>query len=552
MRKCLLLFFALAVSLSLFSQSNISDPMSFRIAKEVKPAILDFVPGSLKFVEQSGNNAIDANETAKIVFQIENKGTGEGVGCLAKISAVGSTQGLSFKSMNIPIIKVGGVQTVEIPVSANMNTVDGKVEFTLQVEEPNGFGTDPLQLSVDTRKFVSPYLQVVDYTITSNGGSSVLERKKPFDLQILLQNTQYGKAENVDVTVEFPDGVWVEDNNDHSAYSTIDGGKTSSLVYSAMIPTSYTAETIPVKIKIKEKYGKYAEDKTINLKLNQTLASRKIQIDAKEENRAEISIASLGSDVDKNIPISKTKNENTYAVIIANENYSEVANVPYAINDGEIFRKYCINTLGMTEKHVHMVTDATKNQIAGQIDWIKNVIDAREGNVNIVFYYAGHGIPDERSKSAYLLPVDAYGSNVNTAYKLDDIYSALGEERCKSVTVFLDACFSGAKREGDMLASARGVAIKVNSGQPIGNMVVFSATAGDQTAGAYDKQGHGKFTYFLLKKLQVSNGDVTLNELSSYVISNVKQISADEGKIQTPTVVPSANVGDDWKNWKLK
>lgn len=535
-----------------YAQSNVSAPMSFRIAKEVKPAVLNYIPGSLKFVEVGGNNAIDANETAKIEFQIKNTGTGDGVGCVAEISAEGNTNGLTYKSQNLPAIAVGETQIVVIPISSNMNTVDGSVEFTVNVTEPNGFGTEPVQISVNTRKFVSPYLQVVDYTITSDGGSSVLERKKPFDLQILLQNTQYGKAENVDVRVEFPAGVWVEDNNDKNAYKTIEGGKTQSLIYTAMIPTSYTADVIPVKITIKEKYGKYSENKTLNLKFNQTLASRKIQIDAKHENRAEIAIASLGSDVDKNIPVSKTKNEKSYAVIIANENYSEVANVPYAINDGEIFKQYCIQTLGMSEKHVRLLRDATKNQIAAQIDWLKNVIDAREGDVNILLYYAGHGIPDERSKSAYLLPVDGYGSNVNTAYKLDDIYNALGEERCKSVTVLLDACFSGAKREGDMLASARGVAISVKRGEPVGNMVVISAATGDQTAGAYNEQSHGKFTYFLLKKLQATQGDVNLNDLSSYIISNVKRISADEGKIQTPTVVPSANVGDDWKNWKLK
>lgn len=552
MRKLISTLLLALFVLPALAQSNISAPMSFRIAKEVKPAILDFVPGSLKFIEQGGNNAIDANESAKIIFQVTNGGAGDGVGCNAKITATGSTQGLTFKSKQLPIIGVGKTETVEIPITSNMNTVDGSVEFTLQVDEPNGFGTEPLHLSINTRKFVSPYLKVVDYTVTSNGGSSILEKKKPFDLQILLQNIQYGKAENVSVEVEFPNGIWYEDNNIKANYSTIEGGKTSSLVYSAMIPTSYAAETIPIKVKIREKFGKYSEDKTIDLKLNQTLASRKITIDAKEDNRAEISIASLGSDVDKNIPVSNIKNDNTYAVIIANENYSDVANVPFARNDGEMFKKYCVNTLGMADNHVHVVLDATKNQIIGQVDWIKTVVDARDGDVNVVFYYAGHGIPDEKTKSAYLLPVDAYGSNVRTAYKLDELYSALAEKACKSVTVFLDACFSGAKREGDMLASARGVAIKVNSGQPVGNMVVFSAATGDQIAGAYDRQSHGKFTYFLLKKLQESKGDVTLDELSSYVISKVKQISADEGKMQTPTIVSSSTLTDDWRNWKLK
>lgn len=552
-RTSVLLFFISYGALSLFAQSNISAPMSFRIAKEVKPAILDFVHGSLKFVEPGGNNAIDANETTKIVFEIKNSGKGDGVGCTAKISGTGNTQGLTFKSKQLPNIAAGETQTVEIPVSSNMNTVDGSVEFTLQIDEPNGFGTDPVQLTVNTRKFVSPLIKVVDYTVTSDGGSYTLERKKPFDLQVLLQNVQYGNAEDVKVDVHFPDGVIVlEDSNDRSAYSTLKGGKSASLVYSAIVPNTYTSTEIPVKVVIREKYGKYAENNTITLKLNQTLSSRKIQIDAKDENRAEIAIASLGSDVDKNIPETNVKNENTYALIIANENYTDVATVPFARNDGEIFKQYCLKTLGIEDKHVRFVKDATKNQMLGGVMWLKNIMEANDGNVNVIFYYAGHGVPDEESKSAHLLPVDALGNDVRTAFKLEKLYGMIGSVGCKSATVFLDACFSGAKREGDMLASARGVAIKVKSDQPVGNMVVLTAATGDQTAGAYDEQSHGRFTYFLLKKLQSTQGDVNLNELSSYVISKVKQLSADDGKIQTPTVISSTAVGDDWKNWKLK
>ena len=83
----------------------------------------------------------------------------------------------------------------------------------------------------------------------------------------------------------------------------------------------------------------------------------------------------------------------------------------------------------------------------------------------------------------------------------------------ESVTVFLDACFSGTKRESGMLASARGVAIKVRDEVPQGKLVVFTAAQGDETAYQYAEKGHGMFTYFLLKKLQESKGDVTLGEL---------------------------------------
>ena len=267
----------------------------------------------------------------------------------------------------------------------------------------------------------------------------------------------------------------------------------------------------------------------------------------------DIQIASLSSDVDKNIPISKETNENTFALIIANESYKNVESVPFAANDGSIFSEYCKKTLGISEKHIYLALNATLNDIKHNIDLIGQAMDAYNGEAQIIVYYAGHGIPNEADKSAYLLPVDGYSSNVGTGYSLKDLYAALSEHPAKSVTVFLDACFSGTKREGDMLASARGVAIKVDETVPVGNMVVFAASQGDETAYPYKNQGHGMFTYFLLKKLQETEGDVSLGDLSEYVIDQVRKTSIDENeKMQTPTITPADKVQNEWKNWTLK
>ncbi len=259
------------------------------------------------------------------------------------------------------------------------------------------------------------------------------------------------------------------------------------------------------------------------------------------------------SDVDVNIPVGKAGNDKTFAVIIANENYQRESQVHFAKNDGETFKKYCIQTLGLPEKNVHFIADATLNNIRGEINWISQVAKAFNGEANLIFYYAGHGIPDESSKTAYLLPIDGYGSDVMTGYKLDDLYASLGALPAKNVTVFMDACFSGSQRSGEMMAAARGVAIKTSQGKPSGNMIVFSAAQGDETAYPYKEKGHGMFTYFLLKKLQETKGDVTLGELSKYITDNVGQRSiVDNGKSQTPTVIPSATVFDKWQEMKLK
>lgn len=259
-----------------------------------------------------------------------------------------------------------------------------------------------------------------------------------------------------------------------------------------------------------------------------------------------------GGDVDFDIPIADNVSNHTFAVIISNEKYQMEKFVQYAENDGKAFTEYCKKTLGLPEKNVHFVTNATLNNIKHEIKWLQDVITVYNGDAKIIFYYAGHGIPDEQNKSAYLLPIDGYGSDVTTGYALEDLYKALGRLPSKSVTVFLDACFSGAKRDGEMLASARGVAIKVKQATPVGNIVVFSAAQGDETAYPYKEEEHGLFTYYLLKKLQETKGDVTLGELGDYIKTQVERQSiVINGKLQSPSIVSTATIANSWKKWTL-
>ena len=259
-----------------------------------------------------------------------------------------------------------------------------------------------------------------------------------------------------------------------------------------------------------------------------------------------------GDDVDINMPIANNMSNLTFAVIISNEKYQMEKPVQYAENDGKIFTEYCKKALGLPEKNVHFITNATLNNIKHEIKWLQDVIAVYNGDAKVIFYYAGHGIPDEQNKSAYLLPIDGYGSDVTTGYALEDLYKALGCLPSKAVTVFLDACFSGAKRDGDMLASARGVAIKVKQNYPTGNMVVFTAAQGDETAYPYKEEGHGLFTYYLLKKLQETKGDVTLGELGDYIKTQVERQSiVTNGKLQSPAILSASSIGNSWKEWKL-
>ena len=257
--------------------------------------------------------------------------------------------------------------------------------------------------------------------------------------------------------------------------------------------------------------------------------------------------------IDQNIPVSDVTNANTFAVIIGNENYSLVAKVPYAKNDAQVLAEYCRKTLGLPTKNVRTYGDATYAMMMNAVKDIQDIAQAYHGDINVIFYYAGHGIPDEKNRDAFLLPVDADGRQTSFCYPVSKLYQELGSLNVKSVVVLMDACFSGAQRGNGMLMAARGVAIKPRAEAPQGNMVVMTAASGEETAYPYEEKGHGMFTYFLLKKLRDTKGGCTLQELGEYIQTNVKQQSVViNRKSQTPTVVPSATIADSWRAMKLK
>ena len=262
------------------------------------------------------------------------------------------------------------------------------------------------------------------------------------------------------------------------------------------------------------------------------------------------------SDVDENIPLVKRANDNTVALIIANENYQFVAPVASALHDGEVFAEYCEKTLGIPKTRIRRYSDASLGVVQRAMADLRNMVgalNASNNDVNVIVYYAGHGMPDEATKDAFLLPVDGDAQISETCFALSRLYKELDEMNATNVMVFLDACFSGAQRGEGMLMAARGVAIKPKETQPQGNMFVLSATSGQETAMPYKAKNHGMFTYFLLKKLQESKGNATLRELSDYVIKNVReQSNAVNKKPQTPTLNASPSMQAKLSSLKLR
>jgi hypothetical protein len=263
-------------------------------------------------------------------------------------------------------------------------------------------------------------------------------------------------------------------------------------------------------------------------------------------------------DVDTAIPVNKNINELRFALIVGNEDYTSYQtdlqsemNVDFAAHDAEIFKLYAQNVLGIPESNIIFLKNGKVIEMKKAINQLNSLIKNTKGNGEFFVYYAGHGFPDEVTKEPYIMPVDVSGSDLEFAIKLTDFYKKLSEYPSKRVTVFLDACFSGGGREMGLIA-ARGVKIKPKESAVNGNLVVFSASSGEQSSLPYKEKGHGMFTYYLLQKMKETRGNISYAELADYLSTTVGIRSVIvNNKEQNPQANISPEIVGKWKTWTL-
>jgi hypothetical protein len=566
----LLFLFILAVAFSSSAQvtSGKSQPKKITFKKDQdQPAtgaireIPDLIIKEEKFTDENRNKIINANEECSIDFKIENIGKGTAQNVQVKVSLKGeSPYGITYEES----IEVGDVASetekpVKIPVIAKSNTQDGYVEFYIEVFEARGFDAYPLEFKIETRKFSEPRIVVADAIFSTEDGGTI-KLNYPINLKVLIQNIGDGEAKDVKAAFNLnnPNCIFLGEKDVYEI-DYLDRGETHELDFLFTASRRYTESSIPVHLSITESMKRFGADTTLTVSLQENLTARnQVVIQGVSGPIADIEIASLSSDVDKNIPKTGAEHPFRYALIVGNEDYSRYqrglrteANVEFARHDATIFKAYAQNVFGVQEKNIFFLTDATAGEMRQKIDLIAKLAARTSDKAEIVFYYAGHGLPDEVSREPFLIPVDVSGTNLNAAIRLTEIYKAFSKSGAQRVTVFLDACFSGGGRDAGLLA-ARAVRVRPKDDLITGNMVVFSASTGDQSALPYNEQQHGMFTYHLLKKLQKTGGNITYGQLADYLTQTVSIESLRiNSKEQDPTVNVSINLDENWESWKV-
>lgn len=518
---------------------------------------------NVKFRDVNNNNRIDALEQIFIDFDVVNNGKGDAFNLVSKIDITGDTIGFKIETEPKALdLQAGMSKKLTIAAKATMDLKRGKVIFRIQFSEKNGFDCDPVEIAINTLEFQKPKVKIVDYKfINQKDESAGIEPGVPVSLKVIIQNIGQGPAETVNAYFVIPKLNVFMINEHNYSIGKLQPGESREITFEFVPNKRYQSNMLPIEVTLSEKYRQFAESSTLSTKVDHTPQNpERFDIISEKYQEKQIEMASLTPDVDQDIPVVAAGKSDTYVLIIGNEDYSSNntglstdVNVNFAENDAKIFKEYAIKTLGIPERNVEMLINANSAKMNQGIAWLNTIAKIYGTQAELILYYAGHGIANEKSKEAFLIPVDVNGIDLKHALKVNDIYAKLGEFQTKRVTVFLDAAFSGGARNRYLIPDGLNEKIVFGGNQVYGNFVEFLACSGDQTAYAYPEKQHGMFTYFLLKKLKETRGSINYKALADYLNETVKNISSENYNYnQTPVINYPEELEEVWKHWRVR
>ncbi len=233
------------------------------------------------------------------------------------------------------------------------------------------------------------------------------------------------------------------------------------------------------------------------------------------------------------------------AIIIGIQSYKNLPPARFANSDARLFSEYAQRLLGVRSDKIRLLTDGD----AGEIDiarafrsWLMRNVN--KGKTDVYIFYSGHGLPSDDGKSLYLLPHNVDRDFIDkTAINQAELISLTEATGAKTVTMFIDSCYSGQTRNGDaLLVNARPVTLKSKSTGYPSTFTVLTASAPDQISWSSDELGHGIFSYYLMKGMEGGadgnqDGKLTAGELHAYLLDKVNRQAAIQNKKQQPQLV---------------
>jgi len=532
-----------------------------------KPPIL-YV--DMKFSDDNGNGIVEANENAVLTMIIMNKGAGKAQGL--KIKTVSNVKDPDFKidsEYSINEIKPGDSDTIMVEMYAGMNVQTQEHNIDITITEYFGYDMDPAALKLNTLEYQRPEIFFSGLDIYDRGDGTVaiecdgqLQAGEMVKLKLVIQNIGNNIAKNVTYELESKDNnIYIDESKGTIGDMKIGEVKEFWVTISPNKRVDYNGN-LPIYLTVKEDIGKGSlighqlplalnqrppATETLEVKADFDKIQQQVAIFEYKSDRYTSNIAVRSVDA---LPVTKTKRPDAVAIVIGVERYQNMPKAPYAAKDALLMSRYFKDVLGIER----VITD-TNSQVSGfyfidifdpEVGKLQRLIN--KGETEVFVYYSGHGIPEKDGKDVYLFPYDGKIQMLDQmGYSLDTLYKNLEMLEAKSVTVILDACFSGSSRASNIyvaenVSGTKGTDIKPRIVKPWennSNFRVFASSKDEQTSVGFDESGTGLFTYYLAIGLQGDadldkNNIITGAELNKYVTEKVNETSRKIRGEQTP------------------
>jgi hypothetical protein len=219
------------------------------------------------------------------------------------------------------------------------------------------------------------------------------------------------------------------------------------------------------------------------------------------------------------------------AIIIGIANYKNLPKAEFASDDARVFYDYAQRALGVRPENIKLLVDGDADEIEiirAFTSWLPT--RAKKNVTDVYVFYSGHGLPADDGKNLYLLPVRVDRDFLaRTAILQSELNIYLEKVKPKSVTIFLDSCYSGLARTGEpLLANARPVSLKAVESAFPSNFTVISASQFDQISSSSLELGHGIFSYYLMRGMEGDadgnkDGKITAGEMQEYLSDKVSR-----------------------------
>lgn len=565
-------------SLSILGQDVISTKTTsknFRMTPEfVKPSLPPVLYIEMDFVDANENGVLEAEESSLLKLKILNKGKGNAQGIKAKLINQNNTAGLKLgKEVYIREIYPDETKEVIIPIDADLNLTSGESKIQIQVTEHFGYDLDPAFLVLNTYEYQKPKLvfagmEIFDsiegtFAVVKDG---LLQPGEKVKVKCVVQNIGNNIAKDVQYNIESRDvNIFVE--NSSGLLGDLKIGEVKEFWMSISPNKRVNAtENLPLFINITDSrkgtsYSGSLIGYNIPISLNKKVAEPEVYAVKADINKIKVQVSRFEYNSDKYksqvsakninlIPKVKSSKPNAVAVVIGVEKYKNIVPAPFASNDAKVVARYFKDVLGIPTVITHIDSEVSGfffddifNPQSGQL---AKIVD--KDKTDLYIYYSGHGIPEKDGKDVYLFPFDGKVDLLDKqGYSLNTLYQNLSQLNANSVTVILDACFSGSSRatsslSPENLSNTKGVKVRPRRIQPWLNnpkFTVITSSTDEQTSLGFEQSETGLFTYYFALGLQGeadTNNDkkVTLKELTDYIFKNVTETSKKIRGEQTP------------------